>query len=99
VAFSQKGWADVNAFVRDLRSALEKIDTHIHGIVVLDADWYVTLQPFSNPQVGLRAETGNSLLRFVHNVIHSVASMPMNPASIDRYLDAATPNRRMQRTV
>lgn len=98
VAFSQKGWADVNAFVADLRVALEETDTHIHGIVILDADWFVTLQAFSTPATGLRAELGNSLLRFVHNVMHSVASMPMNPTSIDRYLDAATPNQSLQRT-
>jgi len=98
VAFSQKGWSNLNAFIDDLRSALETVNTHIHGIVVLDADWYVTLDAFSTPQTGLRGETGNSLLHFVHNVMHSVASMEMNPASIDRYLNAATPNQPLQRT-
>jgi hypothetical protein len=92
VALSQKGWADINAFVDDWRSAFEKIDTHIHGIVVLDADWYVTREPFSTPDLGLRTETGNSLLRLVHNVVHSVASMPMGPASIDRYVRAGMSN-------
>jgi hypothetical protein len=93
IAFNHKGWTDMGSFVEDLIAALEETQTHIHGIAVLDADWYVTLKAFaSSPRKGLTTATGSSLLRFVHNVQHSVASMPMYPLSIDRYLSAATPN-------
>jgi hypothetical protein len=98
VAFNHKGWSDMKAFARDVIYALEETPTHIHGIVVLDADWFATLKPFSTPRTGLKTVTGNSLLRFVHHVRHSVASMPMHPVSIDRYLAAATPNKPLQRT-
>ena len=98
IAFGQKGWRDVSAFKRDLIAALEETPTHIHGVAILDADWYATLKPFSPPRKGLKTETGNSLLRFVHNMRHSIASMPMYPVSVDRYLAAATPNKPLQRT-
>jgi hypothetical protein len=98
VAFGQKDWTDHHALAKDLISALEATPTHIHGMVVLDPDWYLTLEAYSDPKVGLKAEVGDSLLRFVHNVLHSVASMPMQSASIDRYLAAATPNQPLQRT-
>jgi hypothetical protein len=90
VAFRQKGWADLPALREDVISALEQIGGHIHGMVVLEPDWYLTLEAFTPPRAGVKAETGGSLLSLVHNVLHSVGSMPMFPASIDRYLRAAT---------
>jgi hypothetical protein len=88
VAFKQKGWASIEALLGDLRVALTEVDTHVHGMVVLDSDWYVTQKPFTPLATALRGDTENSLLTFVHNVQHSIASMQMFPASIDRYLRA-----------
>ncbi|MEQ1773759.1 MAG: DUF6602 domain-containing protein [Burkholderiales bacterium] len=91
VAIRHKGWGDISAFVADLADALEKTPTHIHGIVVLDTDWYVTLKAYSTPRTGLMPETGNSLLRFVNNLLPAISSMPMYQMAFDRYLNAATP--------
>lgn len=98
VAIRQKGWADISAFTNDLAAALEATPTHIHGAVILESDWYVTLKAYSTPRSGLESKTGNSLLRFVNDLLPAIASMPMYQMSFDRYLNAATPNQRLQRT-
>ena len=98
VAIRQKGWADISAFTNDLAAALEAKPTHIHGAVILESDWYVTLKAYSTPRTGLDPKTGNSLLRFVNDLLPAIASMPMYQMSFDRYLNAATPNQPLQRT-
>ncbi|MBM3356892.1 MAG: hypothetical protein FJY54_04095 [Betaproteobacteria bacterium] len=98
VAIRQKGWADIGAFTSDLADALEANPTHIHGAVILESDWYVTLKPCSTPRTGLKAKIENSLLRFVNDLLPAIASMPMYQMSFDRYLNAATPNQPLQRT-
>lgn len=97
IAIRHKGWASIDAFVNDLTSALDAAPTHIHGIAVLDADWYLTLKAYSTPSAGLKPATGNSLLRFVNKLLPDIASMPMQQMSFDRYLSAATPNQPLQR--
>jgi hypothetical protein len=98
IAIRQKGWADIQAFTTDLAAALEATPTHIHGAVVLESDWYVTLKAFSTPRTGLKPETDNSLLRFVNDLLPAIASMPVYQMSFDRYLNAATPNQPLQWT-
>lgn len=98
IAIRQKGWADLSAFTNDLARALEATPTHIHGVVILDSDWYVTLKAYSTPRTGLEPKTRNSLLRFVNDLLPAIASMPMHQMSFDRYLNAATPNQPFQRT-
>jgi hypothetical protein len=98
LAIRHKGWPNLDGFTDDLASALELTPTHIHGAVVLDSDWYVTLKAYSTPRTGLQPQTGNSLLRFVNDLMFGVSSMPMHQLSFDRYLSAATPNQPLQRT-
>ena len=98
IAIRHKGWSDIKAFRADLATALEATPTHILGTAVLDADWYVKLKAYSTPRAGLKAETGNSLLRFVNDLLLGISSMPMYQMSFDRYLGAATPNQPLQRT-
>jgi hypothetical protein len=98
IAIRQKGWADIGAFTNDLATALETTPTHIHGAVILESDWYVTLKAYSTPRTGLKPKTENSLLRFVNDLLPAIASMPMYQMSFDRYLNAATPNQPLQRT-
>ena len=98
VAIRQKGWADISAFTNDLAAALEATPTHIHGAVILESDWYVTLKAYSTPRTGLDPKIGNSLLRLVNDLLPAIASMPMYQMSFDRYLNAAMPNQPLQRT-
>lgn len=97
LAVRHKGWPTLDGFIDDLALALEKAPTHIHGAVLLDSDWYVTLKAYSTPRTGLLPQTGNSLLRFVNDLIFGVSSMPMHQLSFDRYLSAATPDPPLQR--
>jgi hypothetical protein len=98
VAVRQKGWSTVEGFRSDLASALEETPTHIHGVTILENDWYVSLEAYSTPRTGLRCESGNSLLRFVNDLLPAISSMPMYQTSFDRYLDVSTPNKAFQRT-
>jgi hypothetical protein len=98
LAIRHKGWSDISALTDDLATYLETTPTHIHGLAVLDADWFLTLKAYSTPRAGLTAHTGNSLLRFVNDLLHGISSMPMYQMSFDRYLAAATPNPSLQRT-
>ena len=98
IAVRHKGWPDVNTLVADLAAELRTMPTHFHGLAVLEADWFITLEAYSTPGEGLKAETGNSLLRFVNDLLHGISSIPMYQMSFDRYLSAATPNRPLQRT-
>jgi hypothetical protein len=98
IAIRQRGWADISVFTNDLAAALEATPTHIHGAVVLNSDWYVTLEAYSTPRSGLTPHTDNSLLRFVNDLLPGISSMPMHQMSFDRYLSAATPNQPLQRT-
>jgi hypothetical protein len=98
IAIRHKGWADINAFTHDLAAALEATPTHIHGVAILDSDWYVSLKAYSTPRTDLKSETGNSLLRFVNNLLPAIASLPMYQMSFDRYLNAAVPNQPLQQT-
>ena len=76
IAIRRKGWANIGEFTNDLAAALEATPTHIHGAVVLDPDWYVTLKAYSTPRTGLKLHTDNSLLRFVNDLLPGIASMP-----------------------
>ncbi len=76
--------------IDDFRDALEAAltehkDAHLHGVVVLDQDWFLAQEAFSEPPT-VQAHRENALLRFVSRLIHTMASMPMAPASIDRYM-------------
>ena len=92
IAFKQKGWSTPESFLNDFRAALKITDTHIHGLVVLEEDWFMTRTPFSDIESGLALGIGNSLLNLTHHIVHSVSSLHMAPASIRRYLMAGPPS-------
>lgn len=85
-AYDQKGWKKLQDLVDSFKEALsENPNAHLHGIAVLSKNWFASQEAYSKP-VMIHGFSGDCLLRFVHALIHSIASMPMGQASIDRYL-------------
>jgi hypothetical protein len=82
-AFSQKGFKSPD----QLKKALEttRRSSHIHGLVVLDKNWFFVQQPYSRPR-HFEYATDNALMLLVKQMINSMSSLPIAPMSVDRYL-------------
>jgi len=89
-AYSQKSWNSIKGLERSLKKVLDETDSHIHGLIVLKDGWYVVQKDYTtDTPAGTQFDTyedTDSLLRFVRDMIHAIASMKMSQASIDRYL-------------
>jgi len=84
-AYEKKGWRRLQDFVQSLEEAAQETPAHIHGLVVLSKDWYVKQEAYAAGGVRFHAYEGNALMRFVNDLIHDVASIPMSQMSLDRY--------------
>lgn len=84
-AYEQRGWQRLSDFLESLREAAQGFPIHIHGLAVLDSDWYVTQEAYENDPPKFQAVEGNSLLNFVNGMLHSIGSVEMMQMSIDRY--------------
>lgn len=86
-AYEQKGWQTLSEFVNSLREAAREAPAHIHGLAVLDSDWYVTQEAHAKDPPTYHAKEGDALLNFVNGMLHSIGSVGMMQMSIDRYYD------------
>ncbi|MBI3547192.1 MAG: hypothetical protein HY081_11480 [Gammaproteobacteria bacterium] len=81
-------WKRHSSFVSALKKALVKVpEAHVHGVVVLAKEWFAYQIAYAENGPTLKHYTDNGLLRFVKHMIHSLASVPMQQMSIDRYLN------------
>jgi hypothetical protein len=83
-AYEQKGWSTLAAFMDSLREANREASAHIHGLAVLNSDWYIEQEAHADPPKYHAAE-GDALLHFVNGMLHSIGSVPMTQMSINRY--------------
>ena len=81
----RSGFAKVETVERTLVQATTANSAHLHGLAVMDRDWFLSQRPYCNPHKFVVAE-GESLSRFCGAVLHSIQSMEMRPASMSRYL-------------
>ncbi len=84
-AYEQRGWQTLSEFLDSLREAAREIPAHIHGLAVLDSDWYVTQEAYAEDSPKYQATEGDALLNFVNGMLHSIGSITMMQMSIDRY--------------
>jgi hypothetical protein len=85
-AYSKKGWRYLTDFKSDLENILQNNrSAHIHGIVILDKDWFGIQEAHSGDQVNVEVFDDNALLRFTNTLLRGIQSMPMYIASIDDY--------------
>jgi hypothetical protein len=87
-AFSQTGWKRAASLRLALERAASRGGSHIHGLVVLDKDWYFSQEAYADQGPRFHIKEGNALLHFVRGMLHSLSSMPMNQMSINRYFRA-----------
>jgi hypothetical protein len=84
-AYEQKGWKSISDFVDSLTEAGRDISVHIHGLAILDSDWYVSQEAYAENPPKFHASEGDALLNFVNGMLHSIGSVEMMQMSIDRY--------------
>lgn len=84
-AYEQKGWQTLSGFLESLREAARSVPVHIHGLAVLDSDWYVSQEAYADDPPKFQAVEGDALLNFVNGMLHSIGSVEMMQMSIDRY--------------
>jgi hypothetical protein len=86
-------WKRHSNFVSALKKALMKVpEAHIHGVVVLAKEWFACQVAYAGNEPKFKHYTDNGLLRFVKQMIHSLASVPIRQMSIDRYLNVDAPS-------
>jgi hypothetical protein len=84
-AYEQKGWSTLDSFVESLREANQSLSAHIHGLAVLESDWYVAQEAHATDPPKYSAVQGDALLHFVSGMLHSIGSVRMTQMSINRY--------------
>lgn len=85
-SFAKKGWRDLKAFKEHLKEKLkEHSRAHLHGIVVLEKNWFVFQEAHTGEDVLLHGFDNNCLLRFANALLRGIHSIPMGVASIDDY--------------
>lgn len=84
-AYEQRGWKNLDDFLESLKEAYRERPIHIHGLAVLDSDWFVTQEAYAEEPPKYHASEGDALLNFVNGMMHSIGSVKMMQMSIDRY--------------
>ena len=84
-AYEQTGWQTLFDFSESLREVAREVPVHIHGLAVLDSDWYVEQEAYADGPPKFQAVEGDALLNFVTGMLHSIGSVEMMQMSIDRY--------------
>lgn len=84
-AYNSDDWKSIDDFIASLQKAILNHDnTHIHGAIVLNKNWFVKQKPYDG-SVELIGYEDNSLLRFTVNLLHGIQSIPMSMVNLDNY--------------
>lgn len=92
VAFGQRGLGkNYEAFCQMLRELLDKHDDHVHGVAVLESDWFAGRRAYRKP-AELFGEQGNALLSFYSSILKGQQNFAVYPLDLDTYLRGASPS-------
>jgi hypothetical protein len=98
-AYTKKGWRTLEDFREFLTQSITDFgNAHLHGIIVLDKDWFVYQEAYPKEGVTLHCHDNNSLLRFTNKMLHDIQSFPMEIMSIDTYFKGFLSNTLVQPT-
>jgi hypothetical protein len=89
LAYEKKGWKTIDDLVKNLKEEVHEHGAHIHGLAILGCDWYVAQEAHSSGGPKFVASEGDALLKFVRGMLHSISSLRVRQASMDRYYDRA----------
>ncbi len=86
VAFGQRGLGkNYGAFCQTLGACLDDPDDHVHGVAVLDKDWFAGRMPNCNPAEIFGGE-GNALLNLYRSILEGQHNFAVYPLNLDAYL-------------
>ena len=86
VAFSQEGLGPTyERFSANLRKCLDEDDSHVHGVCVLDPDWFAGRVAFQKP-AQLYGSEGNGLLSLYVSILKGQQNFNVYPMDLDAYL-------------
>jgi hypothetical protein len=78
-------YSNIDVVEAKLRAATVKNKAHLHGLAVMERDWFLSQEAHRDPPEFVRYE-GQSFARLCASVLHTIQSMFMQPASMSRYL-------------
>ena len=91
VAFSQSGLGpSYQDFCDNLRECLDQDNSHVHGVCVLNPEWFAGRRAFRSPAELFGAE-GNALFNFYVNILKGQRNFSIYPMDLDEYLPKAQP--------
>lgn len=86
VAFRQRGLGQTyDAFCQTLKDCLAEHDDHVHGVAVLENDWFAGRVAFRDPPE-LFGREGNALLSLYSSVLKGQQNFAVYPLDLDAYL-------------
>jgi hypothetical protein len=75
----------LGAFLREPLQAHR--DSHLHGLAVLEKDWFISQQAFTGDTVRLRTHADHALLTFVTALLEGIQGFPMAEMCMTRYIN------------
>jgi hypothetical protein len=80
-------YVDIERAEAVLVELTEQYRSHIHGLAILEKEWLFTQEAtYDNPQHIFKRRQGDALAFFCRELLVSIQSIPMRPASMGRYL-------------
>lgn len=91
VAFSQRGLGpSYESFCSNLRNCLNEDDSHVHGVCVLDRDWFAGRIAF-RPNAELFGAEGDGLLNLYVSILKAQQNFGVYPMDLEAYLPKDRP--------
>jgi hypothetical protein len=86
VAFSQEGMGPTyRHFCDKLRNCLDEDGSHVHGVCVLDKDWFAGRVAYRTPAV-LHGREGHGLLSLYASILKGQQNFAVHAMDLDAYL-------------
>jgi hypothetical protein len=89
ISFSQRGLGpDYEAFCAKLRKLLDDGNSHVHGVCILERDWFAGRKAFRSP-AELFGEKKNALLSLYLSILKGQQNFKVHEIDLDAYLPAS----------
>ena len=87
VGFRQAGLGtNYSAFRTRLSELLNELDAHVHGVCILERDWFAARRAYVRP-AALLGEEGNALTQLYRSILIGQDNFAVYPMDIRAYLD------------
>lgn len=85
-AYHTEQWQNIDTLGGYIERCLrDHPGAHLHGVVVLDKDWFFKQESYTGNERRMFRSSGDSLLKFINALLHGIQSIPMYPMDIDMY--------------